>query len=548
MKQKAKTKGQLTSELAGLRQRVAELEKVEAECKRAEEAVRESEERYRAIFESANDGIVTLDNTGCMIAVNKKMEQMTGYRKEDFLGKNVAELDVLTPKSVELILENFSKRMRGISVPPYEIEIIASDGTRLFAELNATPLREKDKVIGDMAIIRDITERKRAEAALKEYSGRLEKMVEARTEELKEAQERFRGLYDSSKDAIVFASPDGTLVDVNNAFSQLTGYSRGELLSGKKYQDITPEEYREWAAKIIEGILRTGESEEYEKEYIRKDGSRVSILLTVFDVKGYDGKSIGPAAIIEDITERKEMQQRLLRSERLAVLGQLAGGVGHELRNPLGAIKSAAYFLNMALEEPEPEVKETLEILEKEVATSERIISSLLDFARPKPPIRRKVDVNDVVQEALSCATVPENVGVVSQPAGALPVILADPDQLRQVFANIILNAIQAMPQGGRLVVKSEAPSPGWVAVSFADTGAGIPEQDLGRLFEPLFSTKAKGIGLGLAVTKTLVEGHGGTIRVQTEMGKGSTFTVRLPISRQEEKQHGGESQHPDSG
>jgi PAS domain S-box-containing protein len=548
MKQEAKTKGQLTSELVALRQRIAELEKVEAERKRAEGAVRESEERYRAIFDSANDGIITLDTTGCVIAINKKLEQMTGYRQEDFLGKNIAEFDMLTRKSLKLTLENFSKRIRGIGVPPYEIEIIASDGARLFAELNATPLREKDKIIGDMAIIRDITERKQAEAALKEYSGRLEKMVEERTEELREAQERFRGLYDSSHDAIGFASPDGTLVDVNNAFSQLTGYSREELLSGKKYQDITPEEYREWEAEIAERILRTGKSEEYEKEYIRKDGSRVSILVTRFDIKGYDGKSIGVAAIIKDITERKEMQERLLLSEKLAVLGQLAGGVGHELRNPLGAIKNAAYFLNMALEEPEPEVKETLQILEKEVATSERIISSLLDFARPKPPTRRKVDVNDVLQEALSRVTVPENVEVASQPAGALPVILADPDQLRQVFANIILNAIQAMPQGGRLVVKSEAPSPGWVAVSFADTGVGISEEDLGRIFKPLFSTKAKGIGLGLAVTKTLVEGHGGTIEVQTEMGKGSTFTVRLPISRQEEKQHGGKSQHPDSG
>jgi signal transduction histidine kinase len=231
-------------------------------------------------------------------------------------------------------------------------------------------------------------------------------------------------------------------------------------------------------------------------------------------------------------TELRDAQEQLVRQEKLAILGQLAGGVGHELRNPLGAIKNAAYFLNMALEQPGPEVKETLEILEREVATSERIISSILDFARPKPPSQRKVDVNDVVQEALSRTTVPQNVEVVSQPDKGLASILADPQQLGQAFANIILNAIQAMPQGGRLVVKSEVPSPGWVAVSFADTGAGIPEEDLGRLFEPLFTTKAKGIGLGLAVTKTLVEGHGGTIEVQSEVGKGSTFTVRLPIGR----------------
>ncbi|MGA9350554.1 MAG: substrate-binding domain-containing protein [Anaerolineae bacterium] len=234
--------------------------------------------------------------------------------------------------------------------------------------------------------------------------------------------------------------------------------------------------------------------------------------------------------MVEERTkELRDAQEQLIRKEKLAVLGQLAGGVGHELRNPLGAIKNAIYFLNMVLEEPEPEVKEALEILQKEVAISEKIISSLLDFARVKPPARRKVNINDVVQEALSRTAVPENVEVESQLDEALPIILADPDQLGQVFGNIILNAVQAMAEGGRLVLRSEVESPEWVAVSFADTGVGIPEENLGELFEPLFTTKAKGVGLGLAIVKSLVDGHGGTIEIQSKVGKGSTFTVRLP-------------------
>jgi len=146
------------------------------------------------------------------------------------------------------------------------------------------------------------------------------------------------------------------------------------------------------------------------------------------------------------------------------------------------------------------------------------------------------VDINSVVQETLSRAGVPGNVKVVSQLDETLPAILADSDQLGQVFGNIILNAVQAMLEGGKLVVKSEVPSPEWAAISFADTGAGIPKGDLKKLFEPLFTTKAKGIGLGLAVTKTIVEGHRGTIEVQSEVGKGSTFTVKLPIGGEEEK------------
>jgi len=228
--------------------------------------------------------------------------------------------------------------------------------------------------------------------------------------------------------------------------------------------------------------------------------------------------------------ELEDVQEQLVRRERLAVLGQLSGGVAHELRSPLGAIRNAAYFLNMVLEEPEPEVKESLDILEKEVAASDRIINSLLDFARPKPLAPEEVNINDVIQDMLSRSDVPENVEVVSQLDESLPNIQADSTQLGIVFGNIIRNAIQAMLEGGKLVVKSEVPGPEWVAVSFADTGVGIPPEDVPKLFEPLFTTKAKGIGLGLAIIKNLIEKHGGTIEVESEVGKGTTFTVKLPI------------------
>ena len=235
--------------------------------------------------------------------------------------------------------------------------------------------------------------------------------------------------------------------------------------------------------------------------------------------------------------ELKDAQEQLIRQERLAVLGQLAGGVGHELRNPLGSIKNAVYFLNMAVEGSDPAVQETLEILDREVETSERIISSLLDFARGKPPVRRQIHLNDVVEAALSQVAPPERVEVIRRMDGDLPVVLGDLDQLRQVFGNIVLNAIQAIPDRGQLTIVSEAihgedssRHPAGVMVSFTDTGAGVAEEDLDRLFEPLFTTKARGIGLGLALSRMLVEGHGGTIGVESEVGRGSTFTVRIPV------------------
>lgn len=229
--------------------------------------------------------------------------------------------------------------------------------------------------------------------------------------------------------------------------------------------------------------------------------------------------------------ELQDAQEELVRKEKLAILGQLAGGVSHDLRNPLGAIKNAVYFLNMITEEPAPETRETLDILEREVDACERLISSLLDFARPGLPALRKVDVNTVIRKSLFRTTGSNHIEVASRLGEALPIVLADPDQLGRAFENIILNGLQAMPEGGCLTVRTEVSDSRWIAASISDTGVGIREEDLDKVFEPLFTGKAKGIGLGLAVTRALVEANGGTIDVGSRIGEGSTFTVTLPIA-----------------
>jgi PAS domain S-box-containing protein len=375
--------------------------------------------------------------------------------------------------------------------------------------------------------------------------------------DLAESEERYRGLYESSIDGILSMDLEGKIVECNQAFADMLGYAKEEVYN-LTYRELTPSKWLDMEAKIVtEQLPIRGYSEEYEKEHIRKDGTIFSVSVRVWLIRDKEGTPTGSWGIIRDITERKyaeeelkkyserleetveelrDAQEQLVHKEKLAVIGQLAGGVSHELRNPLGAIKNAVYFLNMVLEKPEPEVKETLEILEKEVAISERIISSLLDFARSKPPTRRKVNINDVIQETLSRIKVAENVAVASHLEEVLPILLADPDQLGQVFENIVINAIQAMPKGGQLTVTSQSPSPKWVTIAFSDTGVGIPEENREKLFTPLFTTKAKGIGLGLTITKTIVEAHGGTIEVQSEVGKGSTFTVKLPVGWMEEK------------
>jgi len=516
-------------------------------CKHLEELVaeqmrqlRDSEGRLGLFFEKAPDAYYLSSLKGTFIDGNEAAEKLCGYAREELIGKSFLNVKLLSPRQIAKASMLLARNALGKETGPNELILTRKDGKQVPIEIRTNPVKIQGKTLV-LALARDITERKRVEESL------------ARSQEL-------------VKQAGQMAKVGGWEVDAKTLEVTWTEetYRIHELPLDQhppldKAVDFFDPEDRTKLRHAIQRALNHGEPYDLELRLTTAKGKRLWTH-SICTPKVVDGKTVKLVGIFQDITERKqaeeqlkeyserleemveertkelrEAQEQLVRREKLAVLGQLAGGVGHDLRNALGAIKNAAYFLNMVLEKPDPEVKETLEILGKEVGTSEAIISSLLDFAQAKPPTKRKISVSEVLQEALSRITVPENVEVVQELDETLPEILADPDQLAQVFGNVILNGIQAMTEGGQLTIKSEALAPGRMSVSITDTGVGIPEEQLEKLFEPLYTTKAKGIGLGLAIVKTLVEGHGGTIEVEGEPGKGSTFTVKLPTSMEEE-------------
>jgi signal transduction histidine kinase len=242
---------------------------------------------------------------------------------------------------------------------------------------------------------------------------------------------------------------------------------------------------------------------------------------------------------LEDEVEKRtkdleQIQEKLIRSERLAAVGELASGVGHELRNPLNVIRNCAYLLNMSLtDKGDEEALSTLKVLDKQIDTANKIVTDLLDFTRIKPPSLSRVDLNNLVNESLSWVTVPKNITISSNLNGNSLRVKTDAEQMSRVFTNIIANAIQAMNGKGELKIDTGMEdSLAWI--QFTDTGCGIPEENLGKIFEPLFTTKPKGIGLGLAITKRLVEQNGGNIEVVSQTGQGATFTIKLPLDKKE--------------
>jgi len=229
--------------------------------------------------------------------------------------------------------------------------------------------------------------------------------------------------------------------------------------------------------------------------------------------------------------ELEQVQQKLIRAERLAAVGELASGVGHELRNPLNVIRNCAYLLKMTLTGKDAEALKTVAVLDKQVDVANKIITDLLDFTRITPPSPVRVDLKTIINECLSWITIPSQVIVKANLNGVAPV-RTDPEQISRVFANIIANAIQAMNAGAGELNIETGEAAGFVWIRFRDTGCGISAANLERIFEPLFTTKHKGIGLGLAISKRLVEENGGKIEVYSREGEGATFTVKLPLEK----------------
>ena len=389
--------------------------------------------------------------------------------------------------------------------------------------------------------------------------------LEMQNEELRRAQQeleasraRYFDLYDLAPIGYFTLSEKGLILDANLTAASLLGASRGALVMQPLTRFVLPED-QDLYYRHRKQLFETGEPQVCELRMVRADGS--PLWLRVEATVAQDNESRAPRAAcrvaMSDITERHraeeevrrlnaeleqrveertrqlgEAQEKLLRQERLAVLGQLAGGVGHELRNPLGVISNAVYFLKLVLPDAGVKTTEYLAIIENETRNAEKIVADLLDFSRCKSADREPVAAAELARRVLARYPAPAAVTVSVQAAADLPRAYVDPRQMTQVLGNLVVNACQAMPQGGRLTISATRRGKE-LSIAVADTGVGIAPENMARLFEPLFTTKPKGIGLGLAVSKSLVEANGGRIEVQSAPGVGSTFTLYLPLHQE---------------
>jgi PAS domain S-box-containing protein len=374
------------------------------------------------------------------------------------------------------------------------------------------------------------------------HTKELESLVARRTRTLRDREARLRAIFDNAALGIAVLSLEGRLLESNWALQTMLGYS-GEELHGKYFSELAhPEDIEADLALYRE--LTAGEKDSYviENRYMRKDGQVIDVRLNVSLIYSPHHKPQFSIGLVEDITAQRKAQEALIQAEKLTVTGRLAASLAHEINNPLqsviGCLGLARESLEMG-EDEEEEVRELLQVAAEELGRAAGFVSDLRDLNRPSGLGEMKpVDVNLWLEHVLmltreQCQK--HSVEVEWEPTVGLPALMLVPDRIHQVFLNLTLNALEAMPDSGRLHIRTDRTDDlAWVRVTFADTGSGIASDDLHRVFEPFYTTKTEGLGLGLYITRNIVEEHGGRVEVESKQDEGTTFTVWLPVSVEE--------------
>src|SRR4030042_4884332 len=473
------------------------------ESKRMEEKIRESEERLRQLIEYAPDAIYTNDLNGNFLDGNRQAEDMTGYTKEELVGKNILHLGILPQTHVPKAIEALEKNLRGEKTGPEEFEFVRKDGNIITVEISTFPVRRGGNV-EILGIARDVTERKNME------------------EVLRDSEEKFRAISTSAKDGIILMNSEGKVSFWNPAAEKIFGYVQEEAVGKEAHYLLVPQRFQEDMAKVMRKFFETGGGDYVGRtvEIVanKKDGKEfpLELSLSALQMKG-KGHAVG---IARDITERKQMmrkleeysqqletlvekrtqqlkeaQEQLIKSERLAAIGQVAAMVGHDLRNPLTGIKGATYYLKTRLAQKiDTKSKDMLELIENDIDYSNKIITDLMDYSREIRLEFFKTSPKSIMNETLSVIQVPESVKVLDLTQDSIQITL-DIDKMKRVFANLTKNAIDAMPRGGKITISSRESS-GNVEFIFNDTGTGIAKEILEKIWTPFFTTKAKGMGL----------------------------------------------------
>jgi PAS domain S-box-containing protein len=500
-----------------------------AERKRAEEALRESEQRLISIYNTVRDVIFHLavepDGQFRFVSVNAAFLRVTGLSSETVVGKTVNE--VIPEPSLTMVLGKYRQAVEEKAAVLWEETSDYPTG-RLTGQISVVPVFDnKGGCTHLVGSVHDITERKRAE----------------------EVRSHLAAIVESSDDAIIGKTLDGVVVSWNPGAERIYGYKAEEMV-GLPISLLVPQDRPDEITHILERLRRGESLSHFETTRIRKDGCRIEVSVSISPIRDSTGAVAGASVITRDITEEKRAEAMLRRNldeiahlNRVAAMGELTASLAHELNQPLAAILSNAQAANRFLNRESPNLAQVRECLTDIVADDKRagkVIKTVRALLRRGESQASLVDLNEVVRDAirlLGTDAMLRHASVQFEPLPALRPVLGDRTQLHQVVLNLIVNGLDAVAErspGDRWVwVRTAEAEGGGVKLTVEDSGKGIAESDLARVFEPFHTTKQEGLGMGLSISRTILQAHGGRIWAERSPGHGAIFHCMLPVVQQ---------------
>jgi|AMFO01.1.fsa_nt_gi PAS domain S-box len=498
------------------------------ERKEADRARRELEKRLRLHVEHTPLGVIEWDQEFRVTAWNRAAEEIFGFTAEDALGRHAAGL--IVPQSARAQVDRvWRELLAGTGGRRSTNENITKDGRIIVCEWYNTPLiDEAGTVYGVASLVLDVTERRRAQAALHE------------------SEQRYRSFFENDISGCYIVTVDGRLVDCNPALVEMFGFESREAALGTRITGF----YSDAGSRdaFLDQLRRDGEVKGREAVYQSRDGSEIHVLENAVGIFDDTGELELIQGYLVDITRVKSLERQLQQAQKIESIGRLAGGIAHDFNNILQAMTGHLELLERELG-PRDACRRHLVELRAAADRAAQLTRQLLAFSRRQVLEPRNLDLNELVSGVLTMLhrLIGEDLQLDFEPAARRLTVWADPGQLQQVLLNLVVNARDATPPGGqiRIATREEAAdeefrqlrpwarAPRYAAVAVSDTGVGIPEDIRSRIFEPFFTTKetGKGTGLGLSTAYGIVSQHGGAIEVESEPGTGSTFTVFLPLA-----------------
>jgi len=510
-------KGKPLNIVASLRD-ITELKRAEEERAKAA-AIRER----AAIVDAMGDGLIVVDLEGNITLVNKAFVKQSGYKEEELIGTSVVNMPTIRPEDIEKVMEFMKEVIEKGSAGPIGMPGVRRDAKEVYLSFTASVLKDpKGKPIALFAVVRDITERKRVE------------------QKLRRSEQRFRELAELLPQMVYEIDERGNFIFINRQTMECTGYTQEDIDKGLNALQMVIPEDRDMAKKELQRILSGERLGGNEYTALRKDGSTFPTIIYSSSIIR-ERKPVGLRGIAIDITQRKKTEKRLIRSERLRALGEMAGGVAHNFNNLLAIILGNAQLLERGIRRYElEEIKERLRVITRTASEGGETVRRLQQFTRREVSIENftRIDLNEIVREAIA-STSPrwkdeaeaEGTTVrIKQKLGKLPPLLGSRSELMEVLTNLIFNSLEIMPKGGEITIKTEAKE-NEAFLHFTDTGQGIPNSIKEQIFDPFFTTKGlKASGLGLSTSYGIIKRHKGDVKVESTEGKGATFTISIPI------------------